>query len=123
MALGWQRALAPSLGERMLWETVHGKEVFVRELLPQDLKFEPESLTEEEARLTGWYLASFVGIAHARQLEPEGAKEWLSAFKSGDAEHLLAPAWLWASVVELVAPHERACLEHCREYAVNLVEK
>jgi hypothetical protein len=30
-----------------------------------------------------------------------------------------APSWLWSSVVELVASHEAAYLEHCRRYAVD----
>jgi len=29
-----------------------------------------------------------------------------------------APGWLWKSVVELVAEHEIAYLEHCRRYAM-----
>jgi uncharacterized protein (DUF2252 family) len=27
-----------------------------------------------------------------------------------------APSWFWSSVVELVAAHEAAYLEHCRRY-------
>jgi uncharacterized protein (DUF2252 family) len=33
-----------------------------------------------------------------------------------------APSWLWSSVVELVANHEAAYLEHCRKYALEAVE-
>jgi uncharacterized protein (DUF2252 family) len=29
-----------------------------------------------------------------------------------------APSWLWSALVELVAIHERAYLEHCRTYAL-----
>jgi uncharacterized protein (DUF2252 family) len=30
-----------------------------------------------------------------------------------------APTWLWSSVVDLLAIHERAYLEHCRAYALS----
>jgi uncharacterized protein (DUF2252 family) len=29
-----------------------------------------------------------------------------------------APSWLWNSVVDLVAAHEAAYLNHCRRYAI-----
>ena len=32
-----------------------------------------------------------------------------------------APDWLWATVVELMASHEAAYLEHCRKYALDEV--
>jgi uncharacterized protein (DUF2252 family) len=31
--------------------------------------------------------------------------------------NLDAPSWLWLSVVELMASHEAAYLDHCRRYA------
>jgi uncharacterized protein (DUF2252 family) len=31
-----------------------------------------------------------------------------------------APAWLWAAVVDLVAMHEGAYLEHCRQHALGV---
>jgi uncharacterized protein (DUF2252 family) len=110
------RALSPSLGERMAPATVVGKDVFVRELLPQDLKFELESLAEAEALAIGRYLASVVGVAHARQLDPSECADWLEGFRKGSAEHLATPAWLWAAVVDLVALHEGSYLEYCREH-------
>jgi uncharacterized protein (DUF2252 family) len=30
-----------------------------------------------------------------------------------------APSWLWSGVVDLVAIHERAYLDHCRRYALK----
>ncbi len=41
--------VSPALGNRMLAERFQGRPVFLRELLPQDLKFEIENLTREEA--------------------------------------------------------------------------
>jgi hypothetical protein len=43
------------------------KPVFLRELLPQDLKLEIPQLTREEAMKAARYLAIVVGEAHARK--------------------------------------------------------
>jgi uncharacterized protein (DUF2252 family) len=112
------RALSPALGDRMAPANVLDKQVFVRELLPQDLKFELEALGEEEALAIGHYLASVVALAHARQLSATDAASWLRTFRKGNAKNMAAPAWLWAGVVDLVALHEGAYLEHCREHAL-----
>jgi uncharacterized protein (DUF2252 family) len=112
------RALSPSLGNRMAAADVLDKQVFVRELLPQDLKFELEALKADEASAVAHYLASVVAVAHARQLSPADAGVWLTTFRKGDAKNLQAPAWLWAAVVDLVALHEGAYLEHCRKHAL-----
>ena len=93
--------------------------VFVRELLPQDLKFELDALADDEAIAIGHYLGSVVALAHARQLEPGDCAAWLAEFRKENAKHLEAPAWLWAAVVDLVALHEGAYLEHCREHALE----
>ena len=112
------RALSPALGDRMAPASVLTRDVFVRELLPQDRKFELDALDEDEALAIGHYFASIVADAHARQLSPADAGAWLKSFREGNAEHLDAPAWLWAAVVDLVALHEGAYLEHCRKYAL-----
>ena len=39
--------------------------------------------------------------------------------KQGAKGGLRAPSWLWSSVVDLLAIHEKAYLEHCRLYALN----
>lgn len=113
------RALSPSLGDRMAPASVLDRDVFVRELLPQDLKFELETLHEDEALATGQYLASVVGVAHASQLSPSDAASWLTTFRKGAAQNMRAPSWLWAAVVDLVALHEGAYLEHCRTHALR----
>jgi uncharacterized protein (DUF2252 family) len=113
------RALSPALGERMVAARVLDHDVFIRELLPQDLKFELESMGESESQEIGVYLASVVGVAHARQLDAPACASWLESFRRGNAKNLTAPAWLWASVVDLVALHEGAYLEHCREHALS----
>ena len=116
------RALSPALGDRMAAASVLTREVFVRELLPQDLKFELDSLSAEEASAIGHYLASVVAVAHARQMTPANAGTWLQNFRRESAKNMSAPAWLWAAVVDLVALHEGAYLEHCREHALPPTE-
>ncbi len=116
------RALSPTLGERMLSGTIAGHEVFVRELMPQDLKIELEMLDDIEARATARALARIVGVAHARQLAGPTRAAWQRDLQRSATRWLDAPSWLWSSVVHLIGVHERAYLEHCRRYALS-VEK
>jgi uncharacterized protein (DUF2252 family) len=92
------------------------KSVFVRELLPQDLKIEIERLKRQEALKVAHYLAAMVGKAHSRQMDAVVRKQWQTDLKRNRSKSLDAPNWLWSSVVELLADHERAYLEHCRRY-------
>ena len=112
------RALAPALGERMLSGVVAGRSVFVRELMPQDLKLELEMFDDTEARATARALARVVGLAHARQLDETLRAEWSNELQRSATRSLDAPGWLWSSVVDLVGIHERTYLEHCRRYAL-----
>jgi uncharacterized protein (DUF2252 family) len=112
------RALSPHLGDRMLPARILDTPVFVRELLPQDLKLEIEKLTAGEARKAARYLAWVVGKAHARQMDDSTRKTWAAELKRNRTATLDAPSWLWRSVVELVASHEAGYLEHCRRYAL-----
>jgi uncharacterized protein (DUF2252 family) len=111
------RKLSPNLGERMVSATIAGRPVFVRELLPQDLKFDLEHLSEESAVQVAEHLASVVALAHARQLDAAGCAAWVTEFRKTLARGTDAPAWLWAAVVDLTALHEGGYLEHCREHA------
>ena len=113
------RALAPSLGARMLSGTIGGRAVFVRELLPQDLKLELEMLDESEARATARALARLLGTAHVRQLDAPHRKAWVKSLRAATSKSIHAPSWLWSSVIELVGVHERAYLEHCRQHALT----
>ena len=98
------------------------KPVFVRELLPQDLKLQIPQLTREEAMRAARYLAIIVGEAHARQMDHSTQKEWRTLLARDQLSGLDAPSWLWSSIVELVANHEAAYLEHCRRYALEAAE-
>ena len=110
------RKLSPYLGSRMISASVLKTPLSVRELLPQDLKFELDAMNNADALEMSKYLGSVVAIAHARQLEPADCAGWLAEFRKEMATKSSAPAWLWAAVVDLVALHEGAYLEHCREH-------
>lgn len=116
------RALSPYLGGRMAWTTVLRKPVFIRELLPQDLKFELDAMSDTVALDLGAYLGGVVAIAHSRQMDPATCASWLAEFRRETAKNTKAPAWLWAAVVDLVALHEGAYLEHCREHLPTVLE-
>ncbi|CAN5586855.1 DUF2252 domain-containing protein [soil metagenome] len=117
------RALSPFLGERMLAAQFLSRPVVLRELMPQDLKFEMEGLSQSEAIAAAYLFSGVGGRAHARQMDAKARQAWAATLtaKRGAAKSkpLSAPSWLWSSVVELVASHEAAYLEHCRQYALN----
>jgi uncharacterized protein (DUF2252 family) len=110
--------LSPFLGGRMLAARLLDKGVFIRELLPQDLKLEIEQLTRDEAIELAEFLARVVGRAHARQLSAADRADWCGVLRQNRTKSLDAPSWLWNSVVDLVALHEAAYLEHCRRWAM-----
>jgi uncharacterized protein (DUF2252 family) len=109
--------LSPNLGERMLAVELGGKDMVMRELMPQDLKFDLDRLTQEQAVAASRFLAGVVGKAHGRQMDSKTKSSWLSKLKKQHSKSLDAPNWLWSSVVALIADHEKAYLEHCRHYA------
>jgi uncharacterized protein (DUF2252 family) len=113
------KALSPFLGERMLAGKFNDRSVVMRELMPQDLKFEMEQLTRAEAVAAANLFAGVVGKAHARHLDGKERKQWAADLIQGNSKTLDAPSWLWTSVVDLVATHEGAYLNHCRQYALG----
>jgi uncharacterized protein (DUF2252 family) len=117
------RKLSPFLGQRMLAGHFSGTPAVLRELLPQDLKLEMDQLTREEAIGAARFLASVVGEAHARQMGKDERGGWLTCLKQNRSKNLDAPSWLWTSIVQLVASHESAYLEHCRQYALDTAQK
>jgi uncharacterized protein (DUF2252 family) len=110
--------LSPFLGERMLAAKLLSRPVVLRELMPQDLKLEMDRLTREEAVAAASFLAGVVGKAHARQMDAATRKRWVGELGRNRSKSLDAPGWMWRSVVELIANHETAYLEHCRRYAM-----
>ena len=117
------RKIAPALGERMVASSVLDHSVFVRELLPQDLKVELDELTADEGRSVSRYLGVVVGRAHSRQMKSEDRAAWGAELAGRRTKNIDAPAWLWQAVIRLVADHEHAYLEHCRRYALDLSRK
>jgi uncharacterized protein (DUF2252 family) len=113
------RSLSPFLGGRMASARLLGKDVFIRELLPQDLKLEIERLSRDQAMAVAEFLAQVVGRAHARQLSSSDRATWLAELQRNRSGALDAPSWLWNSVVDLVGAHEAAYLRHCRKHALQ----
>jgi uncharacterized protein (DUF2252 family) len=111
--------LSPFLGERMLADKFLGRSIVVRELMPQDLKLEIDQMTRDEAVAAARYLAAVVGKAHARQMTSATRRQWIAELHRNRTKSLDAPGWMWRSVVELMAEHETAYLEHCRQYAMT----
>jgi uncharacterized protein (DUF2252 family) len=111
--------LSPHLGKRMAAGKLERRSVFIRELLPQDLKVEIEQLTIPDAMKAASFLAGVVGNAHARQMDAETRKRWSTELERNRSKTLDAPSWLWSSVVSLIGSHEVAYLEHCRKFATQ----
>ena len=112
------KALSPYLGERIAPVKMLGHSLFVRELMPQDLKIEVDQFSQSQAVKAAEYLAFVVGKAHARQMDMVTRRDWLAALQRGRSSALDAPSWLWRSIVALSAKHEAGYLEHCRIYAL-----
>jgi uncharacterized protein (DUF2252 family) len=113
------RQLSPYLGQRMLPSRFVRTPVVLRELLPQDLKLEMDQLTRDQAIAAARFLASVVGEAHAKQMDTATRQLWRRELGRNRTKSLEVPSWLWTSVVQLVASHEVAYLEHCRQYAMG----
>ncbi|VTZ50675.1 conserved hypothetical protein [Methylocella tundrae] len=111
------RRLSPFLGERMRADHLLDRPVFIRELLPQDLKIEISAMSHDEAGKAARFLAAVVGKAHARQMDEGTRTGWRMELSRSRSKTLEAPSWLWSSVVDLLVSHERGYLEHCRKHA------
>jgi uncharacterized protein (DUF2252 family) len=112
------KALSPNLGERMVATRFLDKGVVLRELMPQDLKIGVDQLTQTDAMALAAYLAGVVGRAHGRQMDLKTRDAWRADLAKAKSTDLNAPTWLWSSVVDLLAVHESAYLEHCRTFAL-----
>ena len=80
--------LSPYLGSRIASAAFLGKSVFIRELLPQDLKLEIETLTRDEVLGVAEFLAHVVGIAHARQMNAAERASWLEELQRNRSKKL-----------------------------------
>jgi uncharacterized protein (DUF2252 family) len=114
--------VSPFLGERMRASTLLGRPVFIRELMPQDLKLELNDLDPKEAMKAAAFLATVVGFAHARQMDSATRSSWREELNRHRTKDLDAPLWLWTAVVGLLVEHEGSYLEHCRRFALSDTE-
>jgi uncharacterized protein (DUF2252 family) len=62
-------SVSPNLGQRMLAVKLGNKDLVMRKLMPQDLKFDLDRLTQEQAVAAARYLAGVVGKAHGTQMD------------------------------------------------------
>jgi uncharacterized protein (DUF2252 family) len=106
--------LSPSLGERMRATRLMDRSIVIRELLPQDLKLEIETLSRDDATEVAGYLGRVVGQAHARQMDNPTCRAWVADLQRNRSKAIDTPVWLWNSVVQLTSEHEAAYLEHCK---------
>jgi uncharacterized protein (DUF2252 family) len=113
------RHLSPALGNRMRAATLLDRPVFIRELLPQDLKLEIEQMGRSEALKVARFLAMVMGHAHSRQMDSATRRGWRKELQRNRSKSLDAPSWLWSSVLDLMGEHERGYLEHCRKYVLQ----
>jgi uncharacterized protein (DUF2252 family) len=113
------RHISPFLGERIRATSIFDRPVFIRELMPQDLKLEFDQLTIDEALKAATFLATVVGEAHARQMDSPTRSSWQKELAGHRTNNLDAPSWLWTSVVALLVAHEETYLEHCRRYVLS----
>ncbi len=110
------RQLSPALGNRMLAMRLLDKPVFVRELLPQDLKIDIVKLSRKQATKAAAFLAHVLGRAHSRQMDAATRQRWRNELQRNHMRTLDAPSWLWRAVTGLLSMHERDYLDHCRLY-------
>jgi uncharacterized protein (DUF2252 family) len=115
--------LSPFLGERTVAASLASHQVVIRELRPQDVKFELSELTQREAVLTAKLFAGVLGKAHGRQMESGVKSGWRKDLKTSRTKNLDAPSWLWKSTVELVGLYEASYLDHCRKFALSEAEE
>lgn len=99
---------------------LNDKAVILRELLPQDLKLEINQFAPDKVKATAAYLADVVGRAHGRQMDLATRQAWRAQLAPVAGSSIDAPSWLWRSVVELLAAHEAAYLDHCHDQAALL---
>jgi uncharacterized protein (DUF2252 family) len=103
----------------MVASKVMGTAVFIREITPQDMKIEVNRLAGDEIQAIAHYLGGVVGHAHGRQIDWQVWRSWATGLARARKKHADAPSWLWSSVIDLLSIHDKAYLEHCRQFALG----
>jgi len=106
------RHLSPAIGERMQHGHMFGRQVFLRELRPQDLKPKIPRLSPREVLGLAGFLAQVLADAHGAQMQPSARRAWKRKVMAHSSRRG-PPSWLWENVVGLMALHQRSYLEHC----------
>jgi len=52
-------------------------------------------------------------------MDPPARRRWAAELRRNRSKTLDAPGWLWTTMVQLMAAHEAAYLDHCRKYALQ----
>jgi uncharacterized protein (DUF2252 family) len=52
-------------------------------------------------------------------MDAETRLSWKKELNRHQSKSLDAPSWLWSSVVALIASHEAAYLDHCRNLSAS----
>jgi len=112
------RVLAAHLGDRMTATRAFGRSLFVRELSPQDLKFEVDQFSDSQAIKASHNLAFVVGKAHTRQMNEATRREWAAGLDANRRGMIDTPTFLWESIVSVAGRHKASYLDHCRRYAM-----
>jgi len=60
-----------------------------------------------------------VDRAHAAQIDGATQRAWRAELRRHRPKTVDAPSWLWRSIIELMAAHEAAYLEHCRRHVLG----
>jgi uncharacterized protein (DUF2252 family) len=79
-----------------------------------------DRVSVKDAVAAARYMSSVLGKAHARQMDETTRAQWCLELARNRSKSLDAPSWLWRSVVDLIAGHEAAYLDHCRRYALDI---
>jgi uncharacterized protein (DUF2252 family) len=73
----------------------------------------------QEAIEVAGFLAAVVGKGHNRQMDARTRKEWQRELRRSRPKSLNTPGWLWTTLIELLADHERGYLDQCRQFALE----
>ena len=70
---------------------IEQRSVFIREVLPQDLKLEIERLSVPDAKKAASFLAGVVGKTHARQMDTATRNSWAKEPRTATPQIALCP--------------------------------
>jgi uncharacterized protein (DUF2252 family) len=94
------RHLSPHLGERMRATQLFDRSIFIRELLPQDLKVELETLTREQAMNIARFLAKYAKSVIANGDVPAGVTLFVPCLSIGPGHEIAASTFLDRKIIQ-----------------------